>query len=84
MTRDIIHSLDFHFLICKMGYYSGLPPRALVRINQENMMKSLCSTQQEVYNCFIFTYVSICKKKKKWFLSHHYDNWYQSISPPLF
>lgn len=26
-------------------------------------MKSLCSTQQEVCNCFIFTYVSIWKKK---------------------
>lgn len=68
ITHSKIHSLYFYFLICKMEWYSKLSPRALVRISQKNMMKSVCSTQQEVCNCFVFTYVSIWKKKK---YKHH-------------
>lgn len=86
ITPGTIHSLYFHFLICKMGQDSR-HTHILGKISQENMMKGLCSTQQEVYNCFVFIYVSICNVKKQtstWFLSHHHDNWHQSTSPPLF
>lgn len=75
-----VHSLHFHFLVCKVGWHSRPPPGALERICQENMMTRLCSTQQEVCNCFVLIYVSICNTKSQtptWFLSHHCDNQYQ-------
>ena len=43
-------------------------------------MKSLCSTQQHVCNCFIFTYVSICKKKQQK-TKHHPGSCHTTMTP---